>query len=1078
MATTSQASVSELDSPNKEGWHMPFSTRSNSKVSHITSYIPSNRVVSRSIVKPNPYESNVSNIVPTNNRVAVVTDGGGSVEEPHNRTASSSPVPTDRVVVELEQPHGSISLVPLNNLAIDVVEPQPSFSNFDPSSLIQLVKQKNLNQLLVEYEGIAGVANALRTNLGTGIYGGDEDQDISHRREAFGTNMYPKPPTKQFWRFVWEALKNCRILTLFICADLSLGLDIKEKLGQKESWYDGVSIVGAAILLVLVTATSSFWQERLFVKLSKTSNTNIPVHVVRNGRRQQVPIFEIVVGDVVFLQIGDRVPADGLFIDGHSLQVNESSVIGQSEHAEEVNQQNPFLLSGTTVIDGFGRMLVTSVGMNSTRGEMMSTIVHHSNLQTPLYARLTALTSIIEFINLTFFVLVLTIFLTFYFTGHTINEAGTIEFRTGKTKFHNAITSVVRRMVVAVTIIVTIPKGLPLFTTLTLCYTMRRIMACKVMVRNPSVCETMGTVTNICTETTGILTLNRMKLTRFWLGQESMDERVSTPIADSVRELLYQGIGLNTTDTFCDSHSGSEFEFSGEPIEKAILSWAVQELNMDLEELKQNYTILHVEPFNSTTKRSGISIRKMVDNTIHVHWKGAAEIVLSMCSHYYDISGHIKALDDDDDERHEIDQIIQGMANSGLRCIAFAHKQVLESDIEDEGAQGNIMDNCLTLLALVSIKDLHRPCVKSHVKELHYSGVNIKVITGDNVFTARAIATECGTLRPNQDINSGAVVEGEEFRNYTAEERLCKVDKICVMARSSPFDKLLMVQCLKQRGHVVAVTGHGMNDALALKEADIGLSMGIQGTEVAKESSDIVILDDHFGSVVTVLKWGRCVYNNIQKFIQFQLTVNVAALVIYFVAAVSAGQVPLTVVQLLWVNLIMDTLGALALATEKPSKELMEKPPLRRFMPLITNIMWRNLLAQALYQIAVLLTLQFRGKSIFGVNMNVNDTLIFNTFVLCQVFNKFNARKLEKRNVFEGIHKSKLFLAIIGITIVLQVVMVEFLKKFASTERLNLWQWGVCIGFAAVSWPIGWLVKWIPVPEKPFFSYLKWRNTI
>ncbi|GMP56273.1 hypothetical protein CsSME_00020824 [Camellia sinensis var. sinensis] len=585
-------------------------------------------------------------------------------------------------------------------------------------------------------------------------------------------------------------------------------------------------------------------------------------------------------------------------------------------------------------------------------------------------------------------------------------------------------------------------------------------------------------ITNICTETTGILTLNRMKLTRFWLGQESMDERVSTPIADSVRELLYQGIGLNTTDTFCDSHSGSEFEFSGEPIEKAILSWAVQELNMDLEELKQNYTILHVEPFNSTTKRSGISIRKMVDNTIHVHWKGAAEIVLSMCSHYYDISGHIKALDDDDDERHEIDQIIQGMANSGLRCIAFAHKQVLESDIEDEGAQGNIMDNCLTLLALVSIKDLHRPCVKSHVKELHYSGVNIKVITGDNVFTARAIATECGTLRPNQDINSGAVVEGEEFRNYTAEERLCKVDKICVMARSSPFDKLLMVQCLKQRGHVVAVTGHGMNDALALKEADIGLSMGIQGTEVAKESSDIVILDDHFGSVVTVLKWGRCVYNNIQKFIQFQLTVNVAALVIYFVAAVSAGQVPLTVVQLLWVNLIMDTLGALALATEKPSKELMEKPPLRRFMPLITNIMWRNLLAQALYQIAVLLTLQFRGKSIFGVNMNVNDTLIFNTFVLCQVFNKFNARKLEKRNVFEGIHKGKLFLAIIGITIVLQVVMVEFLKKFASTERLNLWQWGVCIGFAAVSWPIGWLVKWIPVPEKPFFSYLKWRNTI
>ncbi|RYR32809.1 hypothetical protein HN51_033042 [Arachis hypogaea] len=292
------------------------------------------------------------------------------------------------------------------------------------------------------------------------------------------------------------------------------------------------------------------------------------------------------------------------------------------------------------------------------------------------------------------------------------------------------------------------------------------------------------------------------------------------------------------------------------------------------------------------------------------------------------------------------------------------------------------------------------------------------------------------------------------------------------MARSSPFDKLLMVECLKQKGHVVAVTGDGTNDAPALKEADIGLSMGIQGTEVAKESSDIVILDDNFASVVTVLRWGRCVYNNIQKFIQFQLTVNVAALAINFVAAVSAGEVPLTAVQLLWVNLIMDTLGALALATEKPTLELMEKPPVGRTKPLITNVMWRNLMAQALYQIAVLLTLQFRGESIFGVTKGVNDTLIFNTFVMCQVFNEFNARKLEKRNVFKGLHRSKLFLGIIGVTVVLQVVMVEFLKKFADTERLNWGQWGLCILLGAASWPIGWVVKMIPVPEKPFLDFL------
>uniref|UniRef100_A0A6N2NLH2 Cation-transporting P-type ATPase C-terminal domain-containing protein n=1 Tax=Salix viminalis TaxID=40686 RepID=A0A6N2NLH2_SALVM len=262
----------------------------------------------------------------------------------------------------------------------------------------------------------------------------------------------------------------------------------------------------------------------------------------------------------------------------------------------------------------------------------------------------------------------------------------------------------------------------------------------------------------------------------------------------------------------------------------------------------------------------------------------------------------------------------------------------------------------------------------------------------------------CGILKPGAENIIGAVVEGEEFRNYSQEQRMEKVDKICVLARSSPLDKLLMVKCLKQKGHVVAVTGDGTNDAPALKEADIGLSMGIQGTEVAKESSDIVILDDNFASVATVLRWGRCVYNNIQKFIQFQLTVNVAALVINFVAAVSAGEVPLTAVQLLWLP-------------EQPAQELMEK-------------MW--------------------GESIFGVTKTVKDTLIFNIFVLCQVFNEFNARMLEEKNVFRGIHKNRLFLGIIGITILLQVLMLEFLKKFADTERLNWGQWGGCIGTAAL----------------------------
>ncbi|KAL5229759.1 hypothetical protein ABZP36_028535 [Zizania latifolia] len=284
------------------------------------------------------------------------------------------------------------------------------------------------------------------------------------------------------------------------------------------------------------------------------------------------------------------------------------------------------------------------------------------------------------------------------------------------------------------------------------------------------------------------------------------------------------------------------------------------------------------------------------------------------------------------------------------------------------------------------------------------------------------------------------------------EQQLAIVDNIRVMARSLPLDKLVLVQRLKQKGHVVAVTGDGTNDAPALKEADVGLSMGVQGTEVAKESSDIVILNDNFDTVVTATRWGRCIYNNIQKFIQFQLTVNVAALVINFVSAVTTGKMPLTTVQLLWVNLIMDTMGALALATDTPTRGLMQRPAIGRMAPLISNAMWRNLAAKAAYQVVVLLFLQYRGRDVFGSGERSNGTMIFNTFVLCQVFNEFNAREIERRNVFSGVLRNPMFLCIVAVTVALQVVMVEVLTRFAGTERLGWAQWGACLAIAAMSW--------------------------
>ncbi|XP_057250309.1 LOW QUALITY PROTEIN: putative calcium-transporting ATPase 13, plasma membrane-type [Beta vulgaris subsp. vulgaris] len=927
----------------------------------------------------------------------------------------------------------------------------PFSCSIDQKTLTSMTRERDLESLL-QLGGVKRLAFTLGTNNALGV-SSNNTSDLLHRKNVFGSNYYKKPPEKSFLSFIIAAMNDTTIIILFFCACLSLGFGMKQH-GPKEGWYDGGSIIIAIFLVVSVSAISNIKQSRQFKKLSDVSS-DIQVEVLRDNRRQQVSIFEVVVGDIIFLKIGDQIPADGLFLDGYSLKVDESSMTGESDHVEVNDNSNPFLFSGTKVTDGYGRMLVTSVGMNTAWGEMMGCISRELDEETPLQMRLNNLTSYIGKVGLLVASLVLLVLFIRYFTGHTKDEYGNREYNGKKTKTNDVMNAIINMISTAVTIIVVaIPEGLPLAVTLTLAYSMKKMMADNAMVRKLSACETMGSATIICTDKTGTLTLNQMSVTEFWQGKELV--RKPFDLSKNVNELLHQAIGLNTTGSVCQLPSESMPEISGSPTEKAILKWAVCDLGIEMDKLNKSFEVVKVEAFNSEKKRSGVMARTTTDKRVQVHWKGAAEMILAMCSNYYDERGKILRLEEEDQKY--IKEVIQKMAGKSLRCIAFAHKAG-----EDDEVMQELDESGLTLLGIVGIKDPCRPGVREAVESCKKAGVGVIMITGDNIFTAKAIATECGILQPYDQLHEEAVIEGIVFRNYLPEQRMEKLDHIRVMARSSPLDKLLMVQCLKKKGHVVAVTGDGTNDAPALKEADIGLSMGIQGTEVAKESSDIVILDDNFASVVTVLRWGRCVYNNIQKFIQFQLTVNVAALFINFVAAVSSGNVPLTAVQLLWVNLIMDTLGALALATEEPTTDLMKKPPVGRTEKLITKVMWRNLIAQAFYQMAVLLTLQFKGESIFGVGEKVKDTLIFNCFVFCQVFNEFNARKLEKKNVFEGILKNRLFLGIVGMTIILQVVMIEFLKKFAGTERLNWGQWSACIAIAAISWPIGWLVKCIPI---------------
>ncbi|KAI4964502.1 hypothetical protein ZWY2020_005649 [Hordeum vulgare] len=894
-----------------------------------------------------------------------------------------------------------------------------------------LVKEKR-EDCFRRLGGGAGIAAALGSDADRGIRG--DGDDLRRRRESFGGNTYPKPKPKSFFNHLCDALRDVVLVALLVCAAVDLGFGIKEHRLQ-DGWYDGVSIFLAVFLVAAVSAVSNHSQAKRFDKLASES-ANIDVTVVRAARRQEVSILDIVVGDVVILKAGDAVPADGVFLTGHGLRVDESSITCEPQPIEIDDKKYPFLASG--------------VKHNQENTEA-----------TPLQERLERLTSSIGKIGVAVAVLVFTVLTARHFTGSTKDDQGKPLFNKDRVTFDAVFSSLVVIFQQAVTIIVVaIPEGLPLAVTLTLAFSMKRMVKENALVRRLSACETMGSVTAICTDKTGTLTLNQMKVTEFWVGTDQ--PRGATAIAGSVVSLLCQGAGLNTTGSVYKPDNVSPPEITGSPTEKALLSWAVADLGMDADALKRSCKVLHVEAFNSDKKRSGVMIKDNVTGGVVAHWKGAAEVVLANCSTYMDMDGAAHELGVK--QMKKLEKVINDMAVVGLGCIAFAYKQVNgteQTNIDDE-------EEGLTLLGLVGLKDPCRPEVKAAVEACTKAGVIVQMLTGDNILTARAIAKECGVIS-SSDLN-GVVMEGQEFRAMSAAQQLEVVDKIRIMARFRPLDKLVLVRRLKQKGHVVAVTGDSTNDSLALKEADVNVSMGVQGTDVTK---DTIILNDVFGTVVTAIRWGRCAYNNFLRFVQFHLTVNGVAIVVNFVSAITTGDAPLTTVQLImWVNLVMGTLSALAVATDKPADALMDRPPISRTAPLISRAMWRNLAAQAAFQIAVLLALQYCGRDVFGTDGKANGTMIFNVFVLCQVLNEFNAREVENKNVFAGVLKNRMFLAIIAITLVLQVVMVEVLTRFAGTKRLGLGQWGVCLAIAAVSWPIGWAVKFIPVPDRTLHDIL------
>ncbi|KAI3914172.1 hypothetical protein MKW92_038113 [Papaver armeniacum] len=851
--------------------------------------------------------------------------------------------------------------------------------------------------------GVEGIANKLCTSTTTGL---SADADLLDRRQGlYGIN-----------KFTENQLRNTTLIILAFCAFVSLMVGIATE-GWPQGAHDGLGIVASILLVVFVTATSDYRQSLQFKDLDKEKK-KISMQVTRNGYRQKMSIYDLLPGDIVHLGIGDQVPADGLFISGFSLSINESSLTGEAEPVM-VSADHPFLLSGTKVQDGSCKMLVTTVGMRTQWGKLMATLSEGGDDETPLQVKLNGVATIIGKIGLFFAVVTFAVLVQTLFTRKI--RDGTHWSWTGDDALE-----MLEYFAIAVTIVVVaVPEGLPLAVTLSLAFAMKKMMNDKALVRHLAACETMGSATTICSDKTGTLTTNHMAV-------------VKACICGNIKEINSPSEALNPSQSIFTNTGGEvvinqdgKQEILGSPTETAILEFGLS-LGGDFQAERGAAKTVKVEPFNSEKKRMGV-VLELPEGGLRAHCKGASEIILAACDKVIDPRGEVVPLDEITINR--LNDTIEQFAGEALRTLCLAYMEMGT----DYSAKDPIPLRGYTCIGIVGIKDPVRPGVKESVAICRAAGIMVRMVTGDNITTAKAIAREL-------------------FREKSLEELEKLIPKI----------QHMLVRHLRTTfGEVVAVTGDGTNDAPALHEADIGLAMGIAGTEVAKESADVIILDDNFSTIATVAKWGRSVYINIQKFVQFQLTVNVVALIVNFTSACLTGSAPLTAVQLLWVNMIMDTLGALALATEPPNEELMKRTPVGRTGNFISNVMWRNIMGQSLYQFAVIWYLQVAGKTVFNLDGPESDlilnTLIFNSFVFCQVFNEISSREMEKIDVFKGILENYVFVAVLGCTVVFQIIIIEFLGTFANTCPLTLTQWffSVFIGFLGM--PIAAVVKMIPV---------------
>lgn len=839
---------------------------------------------------------------------------------------------------------------------------------------------------------------------GTDSEKGLTPEQVEKSRSTYGTNSFVRQSHESLAKRIWDASTEPMLVMLIFAAIITLAVNITRYFtGGEYNFLECVGIFAAIALSVVITIITEGKSAKAFEALNKINEDTL-IKVIRNGEPQLITQKEIVVGDIIMIETGDKIVADGRLFSSNDLSVDESALTGESlpvkKDAEFVCQKSTpvaeranMLYSGCFVSAGNGQMLVTGVGNDTEFGQIAQELSSIEKTTTPLQEKLDKLGKQITVLGASAAAIVFAIeVLQFVMNGQLNLDTVSDAF----------ITSIVL-------IVAAVPEGLPTIVAVSLALNIIKMSKENALVKKMIACETIGCVNIICSDKTGTLTENRMTVQKIYTGGELIDPE---QLKD---EMLLKNYCINSNANI--SEEDGSWSFIGNPTEGSLLA-AAAKAGVDYQELRQAADIVRVFPFSSQNKDMSTIVRENGKEILYV--KGNPEKIISLCT---GIS---------EEEKEKNFHLMEEFQNKAGRLLAFAHKELegqYNDEEQDEVEQGLIYDG------FVVISDPLSPDVYESIRNCRSAGIEVKMLTGDNIRTARAIANELHMLD-----DAHIAVEAADIEKLTDEELKEALKKIQVIARSTPLVKMRVVKLLKEQGNVVAVTGDGINDAPAIKHADVGIAMGIAGTDVTKEASDMVLLDDSFSTIIKAVQWGRGIYENFKRFIQFQLTVNVSSVVVVICSILAGFSAPFTALELLWINIIMDGPPALTLGLEPIRPDLLKHKPTRRNENIISKKMLLRIFVNGIF-ISVIFMLQ-HFKNFLGAAPEEEATVLFTLFVLFQLFNAFNCRELDDTPMFKNLLKNKLMLGVFLLVLILQGIITQFGAAVFETVPLSAAMWG------------------------------------